>query len=290
MDENRNQDQETEAPSAETGTVDPPARLRTVLIGIKGRNRTAHFSAGEHTLRTGDDVVINTEQGKALGRVLEPPVELECRGCHKVEVLRKATPEELVRDQENRELEKKAFEFCNRTIAEWELPMHLFKVEYLLDRTKATFYFTAEKRVDFRELVRTLAREFGLRIEMRQIGIRDEARLLGGIGPCGLEFCCSTFLQEFAPISVKMAKDQNVILNPSKISGGCGRLLCCLNYEFEMYRDLAEGLPKVGKKVTIPEGSGKVRSYDLFTRSVTLDMTEGPALTMDIDEFRGKLQ
>ncbi|UCG38782.1 MAG: stage 0 sporulation protein, partial [bacterium] len=158
------------------------------------------------------------------------------------------------------------------------------------DRSKAIFSFTAEKRVDFRELVRTLARELGLRIEMRQIGIRDEARLLGGLGPCGLPFCCSTFLKEFAPISVKMAKEQNVILNPSKISGGCGRLLCCLNYEYDQYRELSRGLPKIGKRVTLPEGTGKIRSIDIFSRTVTIDMTDEKALVMNIDELREKMK
>jgi cell fate regulator YaaT (PSP1 superfamily) len=124
---------------------------------------------------------------------------------------------------------------------------------------------------------------------MRQIGIRDEARLLGGLGPCGMVFCCSTFLKEFDAISVKMAKEQNVILNPTKISGGCGRLLCCLSYEYDQYRELFEGLPKIGKRVNLPEGTGKIRSIDIFSRTVTIDLTDDKALVMDIDELREKL-
>ena len=266
------------------------AGLRTVLVAVRGQNRSAHFNAGEHTLRQGDEVVVQTEKGKAVGVVMEPPVTLECRGCEDLIVLRKATPEETEKDDENRELERKAFAFCASTIQEWDIPMRLVRVEFLLDRSKAIFYFTAEKRVDFRELVRMLAKEFGTRIEMRQIGIRDEARLLGGLGPCGMAFCCSTFLKEFDAISVKMAKEQNVILNPTKISGGCGRLLCCLSYEYGQYKEIFEGLPKVGKKVTMPEGTGKIRFIDIFSRTVTIDMTDGKPIVMDIDELREKLQ
>ena len=267
-----------------------PDEVRTALVAIRGQNRSAHFDAGEHTLRPGDEVIIQTEQGKAVGEVLEPPVILSCRGCKHLTILRKATPEEIVKDEENRDLEKKAFEYCTKTIEEWEIPMHLVRVEFFLDRSKAVFYFTAEKRVDFRELVRTLAREFSTRIEMKQIGIRDEARLLGGIGPCGMSFCCSTFLKEFAPISVKMAKEQNVILNPNKISGGCGRLLCCLNYEYDQYREASRGVPKIGKKVNLPEGTGKIRSVDIFSRTVTIDMTDDKPLVIDIDELREKMK
>ena len=264
--------------------------VRTVLISIRGQNRSAHFDAGEHSLKPGDEVVVQADHGKAIGVVLEPPVTLACRGCRHQKILRKATPEEISKDDENRELEKKAFEYCVKTIEEWEIPMRLVRVEFLLDRSKSVFYFTAEKRVDFRELVRTLAREFSTRIEMRQIGIRDEARLLGGVGPCGMSFCCSTFLKEFAPISVKMAKEQNVILNPNKISGGCGRLLCCLNYEYDQYREASRGVPKVGKKVTLPEGSGRIRSVDIFSRTVTLDMADDKPLVMDIEELLEKMK
>jgi len=267
-----------------------PDEVRTALVAIRGQNRSAHFNAGEHTLRPGDEVVIQTDQGKAIGEVLEPPVILGCRGCKHLTILRKATPEEISKDGENRELEKRAFEYCMKTIEEWEIPMRLVQVEFHLDRSKAVFYFTAEKRVDFRELVRTLAREFSTRIEMKQIGIRDEARLLGGVGPCGMAFCCSTFLKEFAPISVKMAKEQNVILNPNKISGGCGRLLCCLNYEYDQYREATRGVPKIGKKINIPEGTGKVRSVDIFSRTVTIDMTDAKPLVIDIDELREKIK
>ena len=279
-----------EQPPEDPDQEQSPDNVRTALVAIRGQNRSAHFNAGEHSLRPGDEVVVQAEHGKAIGEVLEPPVVLGCRGCKNLAILRKATPEEISKDEENRELEKKAFEYCVKTIEEWEIPMRLVQVEFLLDRSKAVFYFTAEKRVDFRELVRTLAREFATRIEMKQIGIRDEARLLGGLGPCGMSFCCSTFLKEFAPISVKMAKEQNVILNPNKISGGCGRLLCCLNYEYDQYKEASRGVPKIGKKVNLPEGTGKVRSVDIFSRTVTIDMTDDKPLVIDIDELREKIK
>jgi len=282
--------EESGEPSEDPAQELSPDEVRTALVAIRGQNRSAHFNAGEHTLKQGDEVVIQTEHGKAIGTVLEPPVLLKCRGCKQLTILRKATSEEINKDAENRELEKKASEYCTKTIEEWEIPMRLVQVEFLLDRSKAVFYFTAEKRVDFRELVRTLAREFSTRVEMKQIGIRDEARLLGGIGPCGMAFCCSTFLKDFAPISVKMAKEQNVILNPNKISGGCGRLLCCLNYEYEQYKEASRGVPKIGKKVNLPEGAGKVRSVDIFSRTVTIDMTDAKPLVIDIDELREKLK
>ena len=264
--------------------------FRTVLVAIRGQNRSAHFLAGEHTLHQGDEVVVQTEKGKAIGVVTEPPVTLHCRRCADRVVLRKATPEETEKDRENRELERKALDFCSNLVREWDIPMHLVRVEFLLDRSKAIFYFTAEKRVDFRELVRMLAKEFGTRIEMRQIGIRDEARILGGLGPCGMPFCCSTFLKDFDAISVKMAKEQNVILNPAKISGGCGRLLCCLSFEYAQYRELLEGLPKTGKKITLGELTGKIRFFDMFTRKATIDMSDGTTISMDIDELKGKLK
>ncbi|UCF30412.1 MAG: stage 0 sporulation protein [bacterium] len=264
--------------------------VRTVRIYLRGKNRESHCHAGEHSLKPGDQVVVETDQGKALGVVTSSPVEFACRGCERSHVLRKATPDEIQRDDENRSLEERAFVSCRRIIDEWELPMRLIKVEYLFDRSKAIFYFTAEKRVDFRELVRTLAKDLQLRIEMRQIGIRDEAKLTGGIGPCGMPFCCCTFLKDFAPISVKMAKEQNVILNPNKISGGCGRLLCCLSYEYDQYREMIQGLPKVGKKVNLPEGSGKIRAIDFFARTITIDLSEGESVVIGLDEFREKVK
>ena len=261
-----------------------------VRVFIRNHNRESLIDTEDRTLKPGDEVLVKTRQGNTIGVVRTPAAELQCHGCGSFTILRRAEPEEIRCDRENRNLEKSAFNTCRDIIADWELPMRLIKTEYLLDRSKAVFFFTAEKRVDFRELVRILAKKLQIRIEMRQIGIRDEAKVLGGVGPCGMTFCCSKFLREFAPISVKMAKEQNVILNPTKISGGCGRLLCCLHYEYAQYQEATTGLPKAGKKIKLDEGTGKVRNYDFFSRTVTIDIPGHGPLTIGIDDLREKLK
>ncbi|GBE14024.1 hypothetical protein BMS3Abin14_00058 [bacterium BMS3Abin14] len=263
---------------------------RKVRVFIRSQHRESLFNTTDHSLCPGDEVLVQTRQGNALGVIRTPPAEMHCDGCGRHSILRKADPEEIRCDRENRALEKDAYRICRDIIADWEMAMRLVKTEYLLDRSKAIFFFTAEKRVDFRELVRVLAKRLQIRIEMRQIGIRDEAKVLGGVGPCGMAFCCSTFLREFAPISVKMAKEQNVILNPTKISGGCGRLLCCLHYEYEQYQEATSGLPKAGKKVKLPEGTGKVRTYNFFAGTVTIDIPGHGPLTMSVDDLREQLK
>ncbi len=266
-----------------------PVPTRVVRALPRGQYHLALCLAGEHHLAVGDRVVISGPGGKGVAEIRELPAVLPVFPSDLPKVLRKAAPDDLARDAENQKLEEKAFEDGEGRIAELALPMKLVRVDYSFDRSRAIFSFTSEKRVDFRELVRDLARALHCRIEMRQIGIRDEARLLGGIGPCGLGYCCTSFLREFAPISVKMAKDQNVILNPGKISGGCGRLLCCLGYESRAYEEFARQLPKIGKKVDLAEGKAKVRNWDIFARTVTLEMPDGKTATMTVEEFKGKL-
>lgn len=234
--------------------------VRVVGIRFKPAGRIYTFDAGEVEGRLGDWLVVETERGMALGQVANaarehggaaPPPNVK-------KVLRRAEERDILRYEQNCELEGYALQFCMERVREAGLPMKLVDVEYLFDGSKAVFYFTSEGRVDFRDLVRDLARQFHTRIEMRQIGVRDEAKLVGGVGCCGRELCCATWLTEFAPIGVRMAKDQNVSLNPAKISGICGRLMCCLGYEHSMYRELSRKLPKLGKRVPTPEGEGKV--------------------------------
>jgi len=191
--------------------------------------------------------------------VLAPPVEKERRFAIKApkKVVRKVTPEDVEQFTRNQQLERDAFRFCLQKIKDRGLSMKLVRTEVLLDRSKLLFYFTSEKRVDFRELVRDLASEFKMRIEMRQIGVRDEAKMICGLGGCGRELCCASFLNRFDLVSVKMAKEQNLALNPSKISGVCGRLMCCLSYEFPTYIDLKKNLPKVGKHIVTKKGKGQ---------------------------------
>jgi cell fate regulator YaaT (PSP1 superfamily) len=201
-------------------------------------------------------------------------------------VLRMAEERDILRYEQNCELEGYAHQFCSELIREKSLPMKLVDVEYLFDGSKAIFYFASDGRVDFRELVRDLARQFHTRIEMRQIGVRDEAKMVGGVGCCGRELCCATFLTDFAPISVRMAKDQNVSLNPVKISGICGRLMCCLGYEHKMYEDLARDMPKLGKRVQTPKGEGKVIRRNVLENTFAV-VIEGKEFEFTLDQWRG---
>jgi len=249
--------------------------------------KAEEFDAVDLDIDTGESVIVETERGLVLGKVLSPPREKEKRFFLKSprKVSRKATPEDLEQFEKNQQLEKEAFQFCLRKIKERGLNMKLVKTEILLDRSKALFYFTSEKRVDFRELVRDLAAEFRMRIEMRQIGVRDEAKMISGIGSCGKELCCRKFLNRFELVSVKMAKEQNLALNPAKISGICGRLMCCLAYEFPTYMELKKDLPKVGKHISTRAGKGKIIRQNVLSRTVTVELEEGGEITIDASEI-----
>ena len=177
--------------------------------------------------------------------------------------------------KDNRQKAKEAIKICFDKIKEYKLPMKLVEAEYSFDRKKIVFYFTSEDRVDFRELVKDLAKVFRIRIEMRQIGVRDETRLFGGIGPCGRNLCCASFLKNFEPVSIKMVKQQKLPLNPSKISGICGRLMCCLFYEYKYYKELAKGLPKEGDKINTSKGRGKVIAVNILKRMVYVEFEDG---------------
>ena len=259
------------------------------VTGVKLSSGKVHdFDAVEFDLHKGDPVLVETGKGLSLGIVAVEPAEKERKSLVRAlrKVTRKASEEDMIQDRANRSLEKEGFSFCLERITARKLNMKLVKVEFFFDRSKAIFYFTAEKRVDFRELVKDLAGRFKTRIEMRQIGVRDEAKMIGGVGPCGREFCCSRFLGDFDLVSVKMAKEQNLALNPSKISGACGRLMCCLSYEFETYADLRKGLPKVGKKIQTDHGQGKVIRQDILNRTVTVGLESGVEVTMGAEEIR----
>jgi cell fate regulator YaaT (PSP1 superfamily) len=206
-------------------------------IRLRGVCKTFHFDCTGVALQRGDYAVVQTERGASLGEVIRRIDDPAPKGDKPPfgKVLRVASAEDMHAHQENARRESEAEAFCTARIAERGLPMKLVRAEYLLDRSKAVFYFTADGRIDFRELVKDLAHELRTRIEMRQIGVRDEARAVGGVGPCGKELCCATFLVDFEPITVKMAKDQKLSLNPAKLSGVCGRLMCCLIYEHDSY-------------------------------------------------------
>ncbi len=260
--------------------------IRLVPIRLK-KGTTEEFDAGDLVFDAGESAIVDGEKGPAIGKVLSPPYEKERRLLLKTprKVVRKATPEDLEQLEKNRQLEKDAFQFCLRKVKEKNLNMKLVKTEVLLDRSKILFYFTAEKRVDFRELVRDLAAELKMRIEMRQIGVRDEAKMVCGLGCCGRELCCATFLNRFDLVSVKMAKEQNLALNPAKISGICGRLMCCLSYEYATYTELKKDLPKVGKHIVTKSGKGKIIRQNVLNQTVTVELEEGGEITVHVSEI-----
>jgi cell fate regulator YaaT (PSP1 superfamily) len=261
--------------------------MRLVGVELEKNGRMHHFQAGDLKLEKGDLVVVEADKGITLGTIVTPPKE-EKVGLFKrsiPEVIRKATAKDIKAREKWRRKEKEAFTLCLRLIGELKLPMKLVEVEYLLDGSKVIFYFTAEHRIDFRQLVRRLASQLKMRIEMRQIGVRDEAKMVGGMGFCGRELCCSSFLQDFELVSIKMAKEQQLPLNPQKISGLCGRLMCCLSFEVDTYQELKKNLPKVGKRITTKYGEGKVIRQNLLLQTITMEMASGGVVTIKTDEL-----
>jgi cell fate regulator YaaT (PSP1 superfamily) len=231
---------------------------------------------GPLVLKPQDRVVVEQEGVLKLGRVVGvfPDFEPRVAGGRLKALVRLATPEDLAQEEKNRLLEERAWRFCQQRVEIHKLPIYLVKVECLLDASKIIFYFTAPGRVDFRELVKDLVQEFRTRIELRQIGVRHRAKMVGGLGICGRPLCCAHYLRDFEPVSVRMAKEQQLSLNPNKISGICGRLMCCLTYEYSSYQELRKSLPKVGKRLQVTEGEGKIIRYNFIRETVTLEMED----------------
>ena len=245
----------------------------TRVIGVRFRNvgKIYYFSPKNLEIHAGDHVIVETARGVEYGSVVLPPRDVEDEKVIQPlkEVIRIANPQDDKKEEINRKKEKEAFQVCLKKIREHGLEMKLIDVEYTFDNNKILFYFTADGRIDFRELVKDLAAIFKTRIELRQIGVRDETKILGGIGICGRPLCCHTYLSEFVPVSIKMAKEQNLSLNPTKISGVCGRLMCCLKNEEETYEELNRKLPNTGDRVTTPEGlKGEVQSVNVLRQLV----------------------
>lgn len=262
--------------------------IRTVPLKFQQAGRQYNFNALSLELKAGDKVIVETDRGRAMATVVVPPSEVEEDQAPEglKNILRVATEEDLAMAETNAAREKTAHSFCRGRIQERKLEMKLVRAEYAFDGSKIIFFFTADGRIDFRELVKDLAHHFHTRIEMRQIGVRDEAKLVGGLGICGRELCCCSFLTQFNPVSVKMAKEQGLALNPTKISGQCGRLLCCLGYEYETYSKLKKGMPKCGKKVTWEGRECEVTSLDILQQKVTLRDREGTNCTVTLEELR----
>ena len=245
----------------------------TTIIGVKFRNvsKIYYFNPGDFDVHYNDHVIVETVRGIEYGTVVLSPMQLEDEKVPQPlkDMIRMATPEDNEREAENRRKEKEAYKICKEKIAERGLEMKLIQAEYTFDNSKVLFYFTADGRIDFRDLVKDLAGIFRTRIELRQIGVRDETKILGGMGICGRPLCCHTYLTEFAPVSIKMAKEQNLSLNPTKISGCCGRLMCCLKNEAETYAYLNKNLPNKGDQMTTPEGRhGEVQSIDILRQRI----------------------
>lgn len=261
---------------------------KIVSIQFATAGKLYYFNAGTLDLQQGDNVVVETERGSSIGQVTKNPVERnENLPRNLVTVNRIATADDFaIRDQIIAK-EKEAFNFCLTRIVERNMEMKLVKVEYQFDCSKAVFFFTADGRVDFRDLVKDLAHTFHTRIEMRQIGVRDEAKMIGGIGICGRELCCCSFLREFQPVSVKMAKEQNLALNPNKISGQCGRLLCCLDYEYETYCCLRKSAPKCGKRICTAEVNGTIDKVNILTGDITLRLDDNKLIVVKRAEVLG---
>ncbi len=241
----------------------PPTYVAS--IRFPHTNRVVLYDAGDHFVHRGDKVVVETERGLSLAAVITDPV---CRTdvAGLLRVLRRATADDLRQEERNHRREDEAFRYCWQRIRDRDLPMKLIRVEYLHGGNKAVFYFSADGRIDFRELVKDLAYRLHTRVEMRQIGVRDASKMVGGVGICGRELCCASWLQKFEPVTIRMAKVQNLSLNPQKVSGVCGRLMCCLAYEQETYMTLRKRMPRVGKFVMTPRGEGRISEIDILAQ------------------------
>ena len=260
------------------------------IIGVrfKSAGKIYDFDSGAFVLKCGDQVIVETEQGLGFGTVVVSPrsVGESPHGRPLKKVFRVATSKDFKQLHKNATDEKSAHVYCQQCIQKLKLKMNLFAVEKSFDSSKFTFFFTADGRVDFRQLVKMLVKELGIRIEMRQVGIRNQAKMCGGLGRCGRELCCSAFLEKFDPVSIRMAKEQGLSLNPTKISGQCGRLMCCLTYEVETYRKLKKNMPKIGKKVTTPGGRGKVIRHNAICNQVTVRLEDGMEIETGADQIQ----
>lgn len=260
--------------------------VKVISVRFKDAGKTYYFDPGELLINTGDGVIVETARGEEFADVVQ--------GVHEVgegqvfaplkPVLRIASAEDRDMRDKNRAKEKEAYEICQNKILEHKLDMKLVDVEYTYNGSKVVFYFTADGRVDFRELVKDLAGIFKTRIELRQIGVRDEAKMLGGLGSCGRPVCCQAFLADFQPVSIKMAKEQSLSLSPTKISGICGRLMCCLKYEQDCYESMRKQMPRVGREVETPDGEGTVIENNVITERTRVKLLL-PDGTLDVREF-----
>jgi cell fate regulator YaaT (PSP1 superfamily) len=260
---------------------------KVVGIRFKPAGKVYDFDCGAFVLATGDQVIVETEQGLGLGIVAIPPAPATKRLTNKPlkKVFRIARPKDFRQREKNIAREKNAHAYCQTCIDQLKLKMNLFAVESSFDAGKLTFFFTSDGRIDFRQLVKMLVKHLGVRIEMRQVGIRNQAKMCGGLGRCGREICCSSFLEKFSPVSIRMAKEQSLSLNPTKISGQCGRLMCCLTFENKTYRALKKNLPKIGKSVTTGQGKGKVIRHNTIRGLLVVRLSDGQEVELNAEDI-----
>ncbi len=239
---------------------------RIVGINFKESSQVYYFISGKFDVSLGDAVVVNTERGTQLGFVVKTNVDIDYSNFKEdlKSVIRKADDRDISKHEQNLNDAKKAIDVCRKLVEKYKLDMQIIDSSFTFNREQLMFHFVSSARVDFRELAKELATIYKTRIELRQVGIRDKAKKIGGLGVCGCELCCSRFLKEFDAVSINMAKNQNISLNPSKINGSCGRLLCCLKYEDECYKSCRENIPSIGKKVMTEKGEGRVISIDIL--------------------------
>lgn len=260
---------------------------KAVGIRFKPAGKIYDFDCGAYVLKTGDHVIVETDQGLGFGIVAVPPAPYDETKLKRPlkKIYRLATDKDFAQLENNRLKEKEAHIYCQQCIKQLKLNMNLFAVESTFDGGKMTYFFTAEARVDFRELVKMIARKLNIRVEMRQVGIRNQAKMCGGLGRCGRELCCASFIDKFDPVSIRMAKDQGLSLNPTKISGQCGRLMCCLTYEHKTYSDLKRKFPKIGKNILTSFGRGKVLRHNILAGRLAVRLEDDTEKELTIDDI-----
>ena len=260
--------------------------VETVGVRFKKAGRIYYFNPVGLDLEVNDYIVVNTVRGLELGQVVIPPLQAAEDETDRSlkSVVRKAEPEDIQRAKDFEENEPVALAECNKLITKLNLPMKLLSAEHNLDGSRLTFFFSAAERVDFRELVRELSKRFRVRVELRQVGSRDEGKLIGGFGRCGRPLCCMSHLSEFSPVSIRMAKEQGLSLNPMRISGICGRLLCCLGYENEQYKTMKQNLPKEGRRVSTPMGKAKVVGSNPLKEMILVELESGARAEIPISD------
>jgi len=261
--------------------------IKVVEIKQREGGKTTHYISGDFSFSAGDYVIVESDRGLDYGEVLSgEEVILDKAIPQKAlrKIIRVATNNDIEKIDRNRKTAKEAIKTCNKKIVERKLNMKLIDAELSFDCSKIIFYFSAEERVDFRDLVKDLAKIFKARIELKQVGVRDEAKMFGGFGQCGRELCCARFLKDFEPVTIKMAKDQNLPLNPTKISGVCGRLMCCLSYEHKCYKESAKGLPKISQRVKTKDGPGKIVDVNYLKRIAVAELEDGRHIKIDYNK------